>query len=72
LLEIAPVLRPAVLVSGSMVLLPGFTLAPEEYFGCPVLDVYSMNEAAPLAAFDPAAAGHVLLPSARTVPHDWR
>jgi phenylacetate-CoA ligase len=30
-------------------------------FECPVVDVYSMNEAGPIAVRDPAAGGHVLL-----------
>jgi phenylacetate-CoA ligase len=33
----------------------------EDRFGCPVLDVYSLNEAGPVAVFDPVAGGHVLL-----------
>src|SRR6185436_6502389 len=33
----------------------------EETFECPVLDLYSMNEAGPIAVFDPSAGGHVLL-----------
>lgn len=61
LLEIAPRLRPAALLSTSMTLLPGLRVRLEQCFGCPVLDVYSMNEAGPLAVFDPAVGGHVLL-----------
>jgi phenylacetate-CoA ligase len=30
-------------------------------FECPVLDVYSLNEAGPVAVYDPHAKGHVLL-----------
>jgi phenylacetate-CoA ligase len=30
-------------------------------FRCPVLDLYSMNEAGPIAVLDPRAGGHVLL-----------
>jgi phenylacetate-CoA ligase len=33
----------------------------ESRFGCPVLDLYSLNEAGPVAVADPAARGHVLL-----------
>lgn len=36
--------RPKALVSTSMTLLPGLRSRLEDRFGCPVLDVYSMNE----------------------------
>jgi len=61
LLEIAPRLRPAALLSTSMTLLPGLRARLEQCFCCPVLDLYSMNESGPLAVFDPAVGGHVLL-----------
>lgn len=53
--------RPRALVSTSMALLPGLRARLENRFGCPVLDVYSMNEAGPVAVADAAAGGHVLL-----------
>ena len=61
LLEVAPDLRPAALVSTSMTLLPGLRARLQQRFGCPVLDMYSMNEAGPIAVFDAAAGGHVML-----------
>jgi phenylacetate-CoA ligase len=61
LLEIAPRLRPAALLSTSMELLPALREQLATRFDCPVLDLYSMNEAGPLAVFDPAAGGHALL-----------
>ncbi|PYS33982.1 MAG: capsule biosynthesis protein CapK, partial [Acidobacteria bacterium] len=45
----------------SMLLSRGLRRRLEERFDCPVLDVYSLNEAGPVAVFDSAAAGHVLL-----------
>ena len=53
--------RPRALISTSMALLPGLRQKLEERFGCPVLDVYSMNEAGPVAVWDSTAHGHVLL-----------
>jgi len=41
--------RPKALVSTSMALLPGLRQSLAERFGCPVVDVYSMNEAGPIA-----------------------
>ena len=61
LLEIAPTLRPKVLLSTSMTLLPGLRERLSSTFECPVLDLYSLNEAGPVAVFDPALGGHVLL-----------
>jgi phenylacetate-CoA ligase len=46
-----------------MTLLPAMRQRLEERFGCPVLDIYSMNEAGPVAVADSAAGGHVLLQS---------
>jgi phenylacetate-CoA ligase len=42
--------RPRALISTAMTLLPGLRRRLEAHFGCPVLDVYSMNEAGPIAA----------------------
>jgi len=53
--------RPRALLSTSMALLPGLKTRMESHFGCPVLDIYSMNEAGPIAVFDPDVGGHVLL-----------
>lgn len=51
--------RPKALVSTAMQLLPGLRQELEERFGCPVIDLYAMNEAGPIAAGTPA--GHALL-----------
>jgi phenylacetate-CoA ligase len=53
--------RPRALLSTSMALAPGLRQRLEERFACPVLDIYSLNEAGPVGVFDPAAGGHVLL-----------
>jgi phenylacetate-CoA ligase len=52
--------RPRALLSTSMALSPALRARLEERFGCPVLDLYSLNEAGPVAVADPAG-GHVLL-----------
>jgi phenylacetate-CoA ligase len=61
LLRLAPAIRPKTLLSTSMALLPGLRRKLEDAFACPVLDLYSLNEAGPVAVFDPASDGHVLL-----------
>lgn len=61
LLEIDFAHRPRALISTSMTLLPGMRAALEQRFGCPVLDLYSLNETGPVAVFDPALDAHVLL-----------
>ncbi len=53
--------RPRALLSTSMALSAGLRAELERHFGCPVLDLYSMNEAGPVAVFDASAGGHVLL-----------
>ena len=53
--------RPAALLSVSMMLLPGMRARLEQCFGCPVLDIYSLNEVGPVAVYDERAGGHVLL-----------
>lgn len=53
--------RPRACLSTAMALLPGLRRELEERFACPVLDLYSMNEAGPIAVADPQAGGHVLL-----------
>jgi len=52
---------PRALLSVSMQLLPGLRARLEARFGCPVLDIYSLNEVGPVGVFDAAAGGHVLL-----------
>ncbi len=61
LLGLSLTCRPRALLSTAMALHPGLRLRLEEHFACPVVDLYSMNEAGPLAAYDPRAGGHVLL-----------
>jgi phenylacetate-CoA ligase len=51
--------RPKALISTAMQLLPGLRQKLEARFGCPVIDLYAMNEAGPVAASTPA--GHALL-----------
>ena len=53
--------KPAALMSVSMMLLPGMRARLEQRFGCPVLDIYSLNEVGPVAVYDGQAGGHVLL-----------
>jgi phenylacetate-CoA ligase len=52
--------RPKALLSGATTLLPGLRAELAERFGCPVLDVYSLNESGPVAFS--AAAGLEILP----------
>ncbi|MEG0184909.1 MAG: AMP-binding protein, partial [Stenotrophomonas sp.] len=61
LLELPVSHRPQALLSVSMALSAGLRQALAARFGCPVLDLYSMNEAGPLAVYDEVAGGHVLL-----------
>ena len=49
-------LRSRALVSTSMALLPGLRQQLEERFACPALDLYSMNEAGPIAVAAPDGA----------------
>jgi phenylacetate-CoA ligase len=53
--------RPRAILSTSMTLLVGLRTQLEQRFGCPVLDVYSLNEAGPIAVYDPDVDAHVLL-----------
>ena len=53
--------RPRAMLSTSMTLLSGLRQRLEDRFDCPVLDLYSMNEAGPVAVGDAAVGGHVLL-----------
>ena len=61
LLALATSHQPAALVSTSMTLLPALRERLSARFGCPVLDLYSMNEAGPIAVFDEELDGYVLL-----------
>ena len=51
--------RPRAMLSTSMTLIPGFRRELETRIGCPVLDIYSMNEAGPIAVG--SDDGHALL-----------
>jgi phenylacetate-CoA ligase len=53
--------RPRALISVSMLLLPGLRARLEQRFGCPVLDIYSLNEVGPVGVFDASLGGHLLL-----------
>jgi phenylacetate-CoA ligase len=61
LLELPISHRPRALISVSMMLLPGLRQLLAVRFGCPVLDIYSLNEVGPVGVFDAALGGHVLL-----------
>jgi phenylacetate-CoA ligase len=52
---------PRALISVSMTLLPGLRERLERRFGCPVLDIYSLNEVGPVGVFDAGLDGHLLL-----------
>lgn len=53
--------RPRALVSTSMALLPGLRQRLTERFGCPVVDIYSLNESGPVAAAGPEGDGYHIL-----------
>jgi phenylacetate-CoA ligase len=53
--------RPRAMLSTSMTLSPALRRELEERFECPTLDLYSLNEAGPVAVYDEHAGGHVLL-----------
>jgi phenylacetate-CoA ligase len=53
--------RPRALMSVAMMLTDGLRAKLETQFGCPVLDIYSMNEVGPIGVFDPHLDAHVLL-----------
>jgi len=61
LLALPARLAPRALLSTAMALGPGLRSRLAAHYRCPVLDVYSMNEAGPIAVFDERAGGHVLL-----------
>lgn len=53
--------RPRALISTSMALLPAQRDFLCAHFDCPLLDIYSMNEAGPIAVHDPGRGGYRLL-----------
>ena len=53
--------KPRALLSTSMALVPAMRRRLEGRFDCPVLDLYSLNEAGPVAVSDEQAGGHVVL-----------
>ena len=61
LLTLPVTMRPRALLSVSMLLLPALRAQLEQRFGCPVLDIYSLNEVGPVAVYDARVGGHVLL-----------
>jgi phenylacetate-CoA ligase len=61
LLKLPTTTRPRALISVSMALSPALRNRLEDRYGCPVLDVYSLNEVGPVGVFDSDAGGHVLL-----------
>ena len=61
LAELPVVHCPRALLSTSMALPPGLRAAFERRFGCPVLDIYSMNEAGPIGVYDERRHGFRLL-----------
>jgi phenylacetate-coenzyme A ligase PaaK-like adenylate-forming protein len=61
LLRIGIRVRPRALLCTSMALSPALRAELEASFACPVLDLYSLNEAGPVAVFDERADGHVML-----------
>lgn len=61
LLALPVSIRPRALLSVAMMLTDGLRDRLEARFGCPVLDLYSMNEVGPIAVDDRAAGGRVLL-----------
>lgn len=61
LLQLRVQARPRAILSVGMMLSPGLRAQLESRFACPVLDLYSMNEAGPIGVLDAEAGGHVLL-----------
>ncbi len=61
LLDLPTTVRPKALLNVAMMLSTGLRQALEARFGCPVADLYSLNEVGPVAVFDPAAGGFVVL-----------
>jgi phenylacetate-CoA ligase len=61
LLELPVTMKPRAILSVAMMLTDGMRDRLEARFGCPVLDLYSMNEVGPIAVTDPRVGGRVLL-----------
>jgi phenylacetate-CoA ligase len=55
--------RPRAVMSTSMALSPALRTDLERAFGCPVADLYSLNEVGPVGVFVPALGGFALLQS---------
>jgi len=53
--------RPRALMSTSMALVPALRAELGRAFGCPVADIYSLNEVGPVGVFVPALGGFALL-----------
>jgi len=53
--------KPRALISTAMMLLPALRQSLEERFGCPVIDIYSMNETGPIAYAAPDGTGYIPL-----------
>lgn len=52
---------PRAILSTSMAMGSGLRTYLQDRFSCPVVDLYSMNECGPIAAYDPVLDGHLLL-----------
>jgi len=61
LLNLPVTTKPRALISVGMMLASGLKNELEARFNAPVLDIYSLNEAGPVAVFDDALNGHLLL-----------
>lgn len=61
LLDLPVTMRPRAILSVAMMLTGGMRNRLEERFGCPVLDLYSMNEVGPIAVTDNGTGDRVLL-----------
>jgi phenylacetate-CoA ligase len=61
LLNLPLTAKPRALISVGMMLTSGLKAQLETHFNAPVLDIYSLNEAGPIAVFDVKLNGHLLL-----------
>ena len=61
LLELPVTMRPRAILSVAMMLTDGLRHRLESQFGCPVLDLYSMNEVGPIAVTDSGTGDRLLL-----------
>jgi phenylacetate-CoA ligase len=61
LLDLPVTMRPRAILSVAMMLTDGMRNRLETRFGCPVLDLYSMNEVGPIAVTDSGTGDRVLL-----------